>query len=45
MTFVWNSCNALMKMCRKNKGEKGHFLYIGSRAILIATNANLLDTQ
>ena len=25
--------------------KKGHFLYIGGRAILIATSVNLLDTK
>ena len=25
--------------------KKGHFLYIGGRAVLIATGANLLDTK
>ena len=32
----------LMRMKRR---KKGHFLYIGSRAILITTIANLLDTK
>ena len=27
------------------KEKKGHFLYIGGRAVLIATGANLLDTK
>ena len=31
-------------MCRR-KRKKGHFLYIGGRAVLIATGANLLDTK
>ena len=31
-------------VCRKKK-EKGHFLYIRGRAILITINANFLDTK
>ena len=43
MAFLWNSWNVLTRMRRKRK--KGHFLYIGGRAVLIATGANLLDTK
>ena len=42
MTFLWNSWNVLMRMHRR---IKGHTLYIRGRAILIATGANLLDTE
>ena len=42
MAFLWNSWNVLTRMRRRNKG---HFLYIGGRAVLIATGANLLDTK
>ena len=30
---------------KKKKKKKGHFLYIGDRAIQIATGSNLLDTK
>ena len=43
MAFLWNSWNVLTRTRRKRK--KGHFLYIGGRAVLIATGANLLDTK
>ena len=33
-----------MRMYRKKK-KKGYFLYIGDRGILIATDANLLNTE
>ena len=42
MAFLWNSWNVLTRMRRR---KKGHFLYIGGRAVLIATGANLLDTK
>ena len=42
MAFPWNSYNVLTRMQRR---KKGHFLYIGGRAVLIATGANLLDTK
>ena len=29
----------------RRRKKKGHFLYIGDRAIQIATGANLLDTK
>ena len=45
MAFLWNSWNVLMRMRRRKKEKKGHFLYIGGRAVLIATGANLLDTK
>lgn len=44
MAFLWNSWNVLTRM-RRRKRKKGHFLYIGGRAVLIATGANLLDTK
>ena len=46
MAFLWNSWNVLTRMRRRRKRKKkGHFLYIGGRAVLIATGANLLDTK
>ena len=42
MAFLWNLWNVLTRMRRR---KKGHFLHIGSRAVLIATGANLLDTK
>ena len=29
----------------RRRKKKGHFLYIGGRAVQIATGANLLDTK
>ena len=45
MAFLWNSWNVLTRMRKRKRKKKGHFLYIGGRAILIATGANLLDTK
>ena len=44
MEFLWNSWNVLTRI-HKKKRKKGHFLYIGGRAILIATGSHLLDTK
>ena len=30
---------------KKKKKKKGHFLYIGGRAVLLATGAKLLDSK
>ena len=38
--IVMDSWNVLMRM-----QKKGHFLYIGGRAVPIATSAKLLDTK
>ena len=43
--FLWNAWNVLTRMRRRKKEKKGHFLYIGGRAILIATVTKLLDTK
>ena len=34
-----------MECLNEDAKKKGHFLYIRGRAVLIATSANLLDTQ
>ena len=34
-----------MKCFNEDTKKKGHSLYIGGRAILIATSSNLLDTK
>ena len=44
MAFLWNPWNVLTRMRRRRK-KKGHFLYIGGRAVLIATGTKLLDTK
>ena len=43
MIFLWNPWNVLKRMRRRKK--KGHFLYIGGRAVLITTDTKLLDTK
>ena len=41
--FLWNVWYVLTRMRRKRK--KGHFLYIGGRAVLTGTGTKLLDTK
>ena len=49
MAFLWNSWNVLTRVRRRKGKTEGHFLYrvlyIGSRAVLITTGANLLNTK
>ena len=43
MEFLWNRWNVLMRMHRRRR--KRHFLYIGGKDDLIATNTILLNIK
>ena len=43
MVFLWNPWNVLTRYVTEKK--KGHFVYIGGRAVLITTGTKLLDTK